>query len=102
MGEMDRSLNVPELKAITYPDYYRRFVYSREMGSDQEEQKELEGEDLPIDWSSEDPKDRFSRQIKRRCKLAMIRWAFLLPYGEDLEKFCLKLLLENVPVDITT
>ena len=93
------------LKNVTYPDYFRQFALPRftetTETTEEEFEPEIEEPEEPDDNSSNFI-DKKNRRIHRRRRNAIIRWPFIMPYGDEIEKYCLKLLLEKVPVDNTT
>ena len=106
-NKMDKYLDRPaQLANITYPDFFRNYTYrvyakksevADDYDSDSEENNDLPAEDSPImeDQCMNGPK----RKVRFRKNPAVVRYMFYCPYGQDLEKFCLKLLLENFPFD---
>ncbi len=97
--------NVGILHYVTYPDFWRRFTYDRKSlqainDYDKGDGEECEDQSQPDVHT--DPKleltDSRHRKIRPRRKPAVIYFPFVLPYGDDQEKYCLKLILESVPL----
>ena len=91
-----------ELAELTYPNYFRFYKERNERLHRADDI--LDGFDN-ADADSEITvggavKDRRGRVIVKRRHPVVIRFPFLLPYGEDQERYCLKLLLDAYPFDV--
>ena len=83
---------------ITYPDFWRKYTYARVKDNPLAEEGEPDDDESRV--TKDTWIDREQRTIYRRRKQAIIRWPFLTPYGDDVEKYCLKRLLEKIAVPI--
>ena len=109
-SKIEKYLQRPkELKNLTYFDFFRQYKYAvkPKPKSSVNQPVESEDSDEEVDRESlasapvERPlRDDSNRTVVKRRHPIVIRTRFMLPWGEDQEMYCLRLLLQNFPLNI--
>ena len=102
-SKIEKYLERPkELREVTYPDFYRKYTYRTSVKAPEDEHPDSDIEEQPVDNTVGPWTDRKNRTVVKRRREIAIRFPFLLPYDDQQEQYCLRLLLENFPWDVET
>ena len=91
-------LRPKELEDVTYPDFFRHYILKGSKRKDDTEDIESDHENTEPTDKTKPMKDLAGRIVVKRRHPVVIRFPFLLPYGEHTEQFCVKILLEKIPI----
>ena len=98
-NKMEKYFQRPkELEDVTYPDFFRHYNYKGKKKNPDLEDNESDHENTEPADKPKGMKDLAGKIVVKRRHPVVIRYPFLLPYGDNTERFCLKLLLEKYPI----